>query len=395
MSRPSASIVINNHDYGRFLGDAVASARRQRLPDVEVIVVDDGSTDDSERVLRAVEPHVRVIRKPWGGQGSAFNAGFEASRGGVVCFLDADDVLAPTALAHALPLFDAPDVARVQWPLRLIDEHGAPRGGVVPTRRRPPADLRRRVIEAGPYLDNRVLAPTSGNAWARGYLERVLPVPEADFPLGADEYLHALCPAHGESRFLDEPEGGYRQHGANRYWRRRFAPEKLDADIARWEAAMAALADALTAQGEAVDRAAWRARSWSYGWLRRLREGRAALETRIPEGERVVLIDGGELGGDLLPRCRVSPLCVRDGEDQGPPADSVEAVRALERRRAEGASHLVVWWAADWWLEHYEGLAAHLRAIAGDPVHRDDAVTVWALPAWDGAAERAASGGRP
>src|SRR5437763_9214080 len=93
-------IVINNHNYGRFLRDSVQSALEQDWPDVRVIVVDDGSTDDSRHVLDEFEGRIDVVLKTQGGQASAVNAGFEQSTGDAVIFLDADDMLDTHAVSR-------------------------------------------------------------------------------------------------------------------------------------------------------------------------------------------------------------------------------------------------------------------------------------------------------
>src|SRR4051812_16040279 len=95
---PWASIIINNYNYGHFLRDAIDSALAQTYPCTEVIVVDDGSTDDSREVIAGYGQRVTAVFKENGGQASAFNAGFAASRGEVVVFLDADDTLLPNAM---------------------------------------------------------------------------------------------------------------------------------------------------------------------------------------------------------------------------------------------------------------------------------------------------------
>ena len=74
---PAVDIVINNHDYGEFLPEAIDSALGQTHPAVNVIVVDDGSTDDSRDILRRREGEVTVVLKESGGQASALNEGLE------------------------------------------------------------------------------------------------------------------------------------------------------------------------------------------------------------------------------------------------------------------------------------------------------------------------------
>ena len=76
---PRVSICIVNHNYGRFLAAAIDSALAQTWPDVEVVVVDDGSTDDSDEVIASYDGRVVAVHQANGGQGSAFNSGFAAN----------------------------------------------------------------------------------------------------------------------------------------------------------------------------------------------------------------------------------------------------------------------------------------------------------------------------
>jgi glycosyltransferase involved in cell wall biosynthesis len=93
----TASVIVNNFNYAQFLRAAVDSALGQTYADTEVIVVDDGSTDESRRVIAGFGDRVLPILKDNGGQASAFHAGLRASNGEVIIFLDADDLLLPSA----------------------------------------------------------------------------------------------------------------------------------------------------------------------------------------------------------------------------------------------------------------------------------------------------------
>ncbi|HMX28215.1 MAG TPA: glycosyltransferase family A protein, partial [Blastocatellia bacterium] len=107
-----ASIIVSSYNYGRFLNEAIDSALGQTYANTEVIVVDDGSTDDSRQIIAAYDDRILPVLKDNGGQASAFNAGFAASRGQVVFFLDSDDVLLPTAVENAVAFFDDSGVAK-------------------------------------------------------------------------------------------------------------------------------------------------------------------------------------------------------------------------------------------------------------------------------------------
>src|SRR5947207_2823602 len=101
-----ASIVINNYNYSRFLSEAIDSALAQSYTHAEVIVVDDGSTDNSREIIERYGDRLTAITQQNAGQGAAYNTGFATSRGDFVCFLDADDVLNPNAITEAVAAFD-------------------------------------------------------------------------------------------------------------------------------------------------------------------------------------------------------------------------------------------------------------------------------------------------
>ncbi|MDR1145400.1 MAG: glycosyltransferase [Verrucomicrobiales bacterium] len=94
------SVLVNNHNYARYLSECLDSALAQTLPAHEIIVVDDGSTDDSLAVLRryANRQRVKIIAQQNAGQFAAIAAGIEAADGDVLCFLDADDSYKPNYL---------------------------------------------------------------------------------------------------------------------------------------------------------------------------------------------------------------------------------------------------------------------------------------------------------
>ena len=102
MSDPLVSILINNYNYGRYLGTAIESALNQTYSPTEVIIVDDGSTDNSREVIASFGSRVISVLKINGGQASAFNAGFAASRGNLICFLDSDDCFLPQKTAEVV-----------------------------------------------------------------------------------------------------------------------------------------------------------------------------------------------------------------------------------------------------------------------------------------------------
>ncbi len=124
---PAVSVVIATYNYAHYLRAAVESALRQSFPSLEVVVVDDGSTDATPHVVRPLlsDPRVRYERTAHGGVAAAKNAGVRLARAPLVAFLDADDVWMPSKLARQAALFRADPGLGVAYTRRwLIDEHG-------------------------------------------------------------------------------------------------------------------------------------------------------------------------------------------------------------------------------------------------------------------------------
>lgn len=210
-ARPqTASILINNFNYSRFVGEAIESAIAQTHP-AEAIVVDDGSTDDSRQVIERFGSRVRAIFKTNGGHGSAMNAGFAVATGDLILFLDSDDRLEPTAVATLLREWQ-PDTVMAQYPLRIVSSEGEP-VGLYPD---PPAslshgDVRQQLLETGSFGVN----VTSGLAFSRQALARIMPLPEEDVPQCAEGYLVRAVAFLGLVQRLDAILGEYRMHDRN------------------------------------------------------------------------------------------------------------------------------------------------------------------------------------
>lgn len=123
---PLVSVVIPCYKQAKFLPDAIESVLAQTYKNFEIIVVDDGSPDDTRRVVAAY-PQVRCAPRENGGLSAARNTGLQVSRGKFVVFLDADDRLLPEALQYGLNCFHLhPESAFVFGHFRLVTEGGHP-----------------------------------------------------------------------------------------------------------------------------------------------------------------------------------------------------------------------------------------------------------------------------
>ncbi len=211
MKAPFFTVLIDTYNYGSYVEEAVASALAQNFPaeEREIVVVDDGSTDDTQERLRKFGEAIRYLRKPNGGQASAFNFGFAHASGEVIALLDADDVWLPEKLGRVYEAFEGNPSAgmvyhRVHWWDGLegisADRHFVPISGRVPESRR--------------ALLQYAMAGTSCLAFRRGALKELLPVPEV-LRSQADAYLTALVIFVAPVATIQEYLGKYRLHGAN------------------------------------------------------------------------------------------------------------------------------------------------------------------------------------
>jgi glycosyltransferase involved in cell wall biosynthesis len=119
------SAIIPTYNYGRFLREAIDSVLAQTYPVLELIVVDDGSTDDTPQILASYGDRVRAIFQTNGGVGVARNRGIAQARGEYVAFLDSDDVWLSRKLEKEIALFDAdPDLGLVHSGAETFDNSG-------------------------------------------------------------------------------------------------------------------------------------------------------------------------------------------------------------------------------------------------------------------------------
>lgn len=207
----TASVVISCYNYGRFVATAIDSALRQSRP-VEVIVVDDGSTDDSRAIIRGYGDRIRPVFKENGGQGSAINAGCALARGEAVFLLDADDELRPEAVDTVLAAW-RPDTVLVQWRPSMMDAEGRDVPGTVPAEWKAldEGDVSEQMLATGGYS----VTVTSGLALRRDALLAILPIPEGPFRYAADGFVVRAMAFRGPVQALDRPLTRYRVHASN------------------------------------------------------------------------------------------------------------------------------------------------------------------------------------
>ncbi len=205
------SIIIANYNYERFVGKAIDSALAVRWPDVEVIVVDDGSTDQSRQVIATYGDRVFPILQKNAGQLTACNVGFARATGDWIIFLDADDLLDPS-IAEEVTRAATPRTSKVQFQMERINSEGQATGSRFPVY--DPLPTPEKVRDWVVRLTGYPTPPGSGNVYSRAFLDKLFPLDKAcgEAP---DSELVTAAPFFGDVVTVDKPLVKYRIHGGN------------------------------------------------------------------------------------------------------------------------------------------------------------------------------------
>lgn len=216
------SVIIANYNYDRYLASAINSVLSQTYNDYEIIVVDDGSTDNSHDVLaefQAVLPDdkFKVIFQENQGHGGAINTGFQNSTGEIIATLDSDDVWRPTKLEKVLSAFEQPDVVGAIHPLDFMDAKGTITNSTVTSFKIPDGHLAEVLLATGATWQY-----TCGMTFRRTALQQILPMNPPEWRFWPDGCLVYCAAFLGRVVAINEALGSYRIHGANTF----FSTEK-------------------------------------------------------------------------------------------------------------------------------------------------------------------------
>src|SRR5579863_4991644 len=135
MAKPLVTVLVDTCNHERFIEEAVVSVLEQDFPrsEMEILVVDDGSTDRTPEILRKFASTLRLLRKTNGGQASAFNFGIPEARGEIIAFLDGDDWWAPQKLSRVMEYLSShPEVGVLGHGIYQVDSVLGHTGTTVP-----------------------------------------------------------------------------------------------------------------------------------------------------------------------------------------------------------------------------------------------------------------------
>ncbi|OAM92865.1 Glycosyl transferase family 2 [Pelosinus fermentans] len=204
------SVIIDNYNYGRFIGEAIESVLRQSYRNYELIIVDDGSTDNSREIIDSYyqqnSDKIVAIYKENGGQASAFNAGFKIAKGEVVAFLDSDDYWSEDKLGKIVEIHKE----------HAIVQHNLIRGEMKFVNVLETGSIQLLFKKFGFF--GKVM-PTSALSFNYDVLNKVFPIPEVDaVRICADAYIISHALYYKNIYSLDECLGTYRVHGNNHFY---------------------------------------------------------------------------------------------------------------------------------------------------------------------------------
>ena len=226
--QPLVTVIIPAYNAGAYLGEAIDSARAQTYSPIEIIVVDDGSTDRTPALLAPYVSanKIKYIYQANAGVASARNAGINAARGKYIAFLDSDDRWQPDKLAKQLPLFADPKVGLVYSDMQCIGAVTGRYGVTVPRGyhrgRVLPALIKENFIGASTVVARRALLQSAGG----------FQIDSASAILSTVEDYHLWLRLARITNFdyVDEPLALYRVHAgqsSRRAWRTRVRLRRM------------------------------------------------------------------------------------------------------------------------------------------------------------------------
>jgi len=207
-------VIICNYNYDKYLGEAIESVIKQTYKNIELIIVDDGSSDNSRKIIESFNDiRITKIYQENSGQAAAFNAGFERCKGEYVAFLDSDDFWFPNKLEKTIPIFNNDNISIVQHNLVVIDEKSKKLGHSHPGLK---PGLKNVLTEYFKKNHTGFFCPTSGVICRKKDLAKIFPL-SPEWKICADAAFTRPLPIFGLVFTCKEDLGTYRIHNQNKW----------------------------------------------------------------------------------------------------------------------------------------------------------------------------------
>jgi len=229
------SVLITCYNYEKYVSSAINSALDQTYSNIEIVVVDDGSSDNSRNVILGYGNKIIPIIKDNGGHTSAINAAFEASGGDILCLLDADDFFYPNKVQIVVDFLNnvycgdfvnkhEQDIL-IYHPLEIVNSKGKSLGKRYPEKK---IDYPTNMYEYArkyKYLPF-VTGPTSGLAFTRNLAKKIFPLPDSTHLMSGEDFIVRPASLLGKVHCLDSLLATYRLHGNNDWFGHEYGKSK-------------------------------------------------------------------------------------------------------------------------------------------------------------------------
>lgn len=215
MKSPLVSVIIPTYNNGRFISFALESLFRQTYPEenTEIIVVDDGSTDNTPEVLEEFREKIIYVRQENNGIASARNTGMSTAKGEIITFLDSDDMWNEDRLQRIVEKFyEKQDAGMVYHPIELIDSKGNTIHKNFYKTFGYNECLSGRVTKE--IFSGQIFCGGSSFAFKREIIDKLYPVPK-DIKRGVDYYMTSVAACYATVEYIPDILGKYRLHGTN------------------------------------------------------------------------------------------------------------------------------------------------------------------------------------
>ncbi|MEC4811770.1 MAG: glycosyltransferase family 2 protein [Scytonema sp. PMC 1069.18] len=379
MYKEKVTIAIPTYNRAGLLQGCIESVLAQDYPELRLLVLDNASDDDTEMVVRSLakqDQRITYIKHETNiGFARNWNRIIEVNQSPYLTIVPDDDLILPGFIRQSVEALDEHPSAGFSLALaEFIDDNCT----ILP-QKQDTGDMPDGLVNGLEYIDL-CIAWRGCSIYTATTMMRAAALAEVgsfDSPHSwntIDSNLSFRLAAQFDIVFLRKELAQIRAHPgqiSDNPWQK-FAvlAESIDAIAYLLQSDRAA--DATYRQQLAERLLALNARKsesmhhlvphlyWS--WTERLEIAAQEVAALIPPGDRFILVDQNQWGGQFLADRHAIPFLERDGQYWGPPTDDETAISELERSRSSGASFIVFGWPAFWWLYHYDRLHRYLRS---------------------------------
>lgn len=224
--KPLVSILITNYNYEKFVSEAIESALQQTYHPIEIIVVDDSSTDNSLSVIEQYKDRIQTVSQINGGLISALNTGFSHCKGEIICLLDSDDVFSPQKIQTVVEIFES--FPKCEWCFHSLEYFSQPLESLFANACTEPASGNTDNIQRIDFRKGlakgkceSIQTATSGLSFKRSLLTQIIPMSPL---LPTDNYLKLAACFLSCGIFVKKALGLQRVHSTNSYTEVRSIP---------------------------------------------------------------------------------------------------------------------------------------------------------------------------